>query len=335
MKIFKRTLSASVAAITLSIATFGMSSTADATSLKLSHQFSGNDIRNKVAEILAEEVKAANVDLEIQIFPSSSLFKANEQWTPMTRGQLDMIIYPLAYAGGRHPQFNLTLMPALVKNHEHAQRLNESPMMDKIEEILNGDQVVTIVKGWLAGGFASTKGCILKPEDVKGMQIRAAGKSFEQMLQGAGASIAAMPSSEIYPAMQTGILDATNTSSSSFVSYRLYEQVKCYTPAAESALWFMYQPLLMSKRSYDALSDEQRDALHAAAEKAEAYYFAEGKKEDETSIQVFKDAGVEIANLTPEDFQAWQDLAKETSYAKFVEETPGGQELLDMALSVE
>ncbi|MFH1804790.1 MAG: TRAP transporter substrate-binding protein DctP [Pseudomonadota bacterium] len=335
MKNFKNSLKLSVAAIGMSIAAFGMGSSASAETLKLSHQFSGTDIRHKVAEILAEEVKAANVDLEIQIFPSSSLFKANEQWTPMTRGQLDMIVYPLAYAGGRHPQFNLTLMPALVKNHDHANRLNQSPFMDKIEEILNGDEVVTIVKGWLAGGFASTKGCIKRPEDVKGLQIRAAGKSFEQMLQGAGASIAAMPSSEIYPAMQTGVLDATNTSSSSFVSYRLYEQVKCYTPAAGNALWFMYQPVLMSKKSYDKLNDAQKEALAAAAEKARAYYDAEGRAEDTASITVFKDAGVEIADLSDEDFAAWQELAKKTSYEAFVKETPNGQELLDLALSVE
>ncbi len=46
------------------------------------------------------------------------------------------------------------------------------------------------------------------------------------MLAGAGASIASMASSEIYNAMQTGVLDAANTSSSSFVSYRIYEQVE-------------------------------------------------------------------------------------------------------------
>ncbi|MFV1851379.1 MAG: TRAP transporter substrate-binding protein DctP [Thalassospira sp.] len=335
MKIFKKTLSASVAAITLSVAAFGMSTSADAETLKLSHQWSTSDIRHKVAQIVADEVKAANVDLEIQIFPSGSLFKANEQWTPMERGQLDMIVYPLAYAGGRIPATNLTLMPALVKNHDHANRINESAFMGKIEELLNENGVVTVAKGWLAGGFASTKGCIRLPEDVKGLQIRAAGKSFEQMLQGAGASIAAMPSSEIYPAMQTGVLDATNTSSSSFVSYRIYEQVKCYTPAGANALWFMYQPVLMSKKTYDGLNDAQKAALAAAAKKAEAYYTEEGRKEDATSVQVFKDAGVEIVDLTDADFKAWQDIAKQTSYAKFVEETPGGQELLDMALAVE
>ncbi|MEQ9674389.1 MAG: ABC transporter substrate-binding protein, partial [Roseovarius indicus] len=47
------------------------------------------------------------------------------------------------------------------------------------------------------------------------------------------------------------------------------------------------------------------------------------------------EAGVEIAEMTQEEFDAWRELAKETSYKAFVEEVPDGQELLDMALAVE
>jgi hypothetical protein len=50
---------------------------------------------------------------------------------------------------------------------------------------------------------------------------------------------------------------------------------------------------------------------------------------------VFADAGVEIAEMTREEFDAWRALAQETSYKAFVEETPNGQQLLDLALSVD
>ncbi len=308
---------------------------AHATELRLSHQWSNNDIRHKVAQMVADDVAAAGVDLDIKIFGSQSLFKAREQYKPLSRGQLDMTVLPLSYAGGQQPAFNLTLMPGLVKNHDHAARLNESPFMEAIEAKMAEDDVMVLVHGYLAGGFAGKDKCITKPEDVEGAQIRAAGKSFEQMLVGAGASIASMASSEIYNAMQTGVLTAVNTSSSSFVSYRIYEQVSCYTPAGDVALWFMYQPLLMNKSTFDGLSAEQQEALRAASDKAQAYYLEEAKKEDAASAQVFKDAGVEIAEMTQEDFDAWRTLAQETSYAAFVEEVPDGQELLDMALAVE
>ncbi len=306
-----------------------------ATELRLSHQWSNKDVRHKVAQIVADEVAAANVDLEIKIFGSKSLFKPREQYKPLSRGQLDMTVLPLSYAGGQQPAYNLTLMPGLVKNHDHAARLSKSPFMEALEAKMAEDDVMVLVHGYLAGGFAGTEKCITKPEDVAGLQTRAAGKAFEQMLAGAGASIASMASSEIYNAMQTGVLNAANTSSSSFVSYRIYEQVKCYTPAGDVALWFMYQPLLMNKSTFDGLTQPQQEALLAAAAKAEAFYLEEAKKEDAASVEVFRQAGVEIAEMSPEDFAAWRAVAQETSYKAFVEQVPDGQALLDLALAVD
>ena len=308
---------------------------ANATELRLSHQWSNNDVRHKVAQIVADVVAAADVDLEIKIFGSKSLFKPREQYTPLSRGQLDMTVLPLSYAGGQQPSYNLTLMPGLVKNHDHAARLSDSPFMEALEAKMAEDDVMVLVHGYLAGGFAGKEKCITKPDDIQGLQTRAAGKAFEQMLAGAGASIASMASSEIYNAMQTGVLDAANTSSSSFVSYRIYEQVSCYTPAGDVALWFMYQPLLMNKTTFEGLTADQQAALMAGAEKAEAYYLEEAKKQDANSVEVFEKAGVEIAHMSQEEFDAWRAIAQETSYKAFVEQVPDGQELLDMALAVE
>lgn len=316
-------------------ACLAIGSAANAETLRLSHQWSNKDVRHKVAQMVADEVAAAGVDLEIQIFGSKSLFKPREQYRPLSRGQLDMTVLPLSYAGGQQPAYNLTLMPGMVKNHDHAARLSASPFMKALEEKMAADDVMVLVHGYLAGGFVGKDKCITAPEDVKGLQTRAAGKAFEQMLAGAGASIASMASSEIYNAMQTGVLTAANTSSSSFVSYRIYEQVKCYTPAGDVALWFMYQPLLMNKSRFDGLTAEQQKALLDASAKAQAFYLEEAKKQDAASEQVFRDAGVEIAHMSAEDFAAWRALAQKTSYAKFVAEVEGGQELLDMALAVE
>jgi len=323
-----RTMAAAAALASLS---FG----AQADELRVSHQWSEGDVRHKVAQIVADEVAAADVGLELQIFPSQSLFKAREQYKPLARGQVDMIVFPLSYAGGLRNAYNLTLMPGLVKNHDHAARLNESAFMDEIEALLAEDDIMVLVHGYLAGGFAGKDRCITGPDDVQGMQTRAAGKAFEQMLAGAGASIASMSSAEIYNAMQTGVLDAANTSSSSFVSYRIYEQVACYTPAADFALWFMYQPMLMNKSKFESLTPEQQEAILAGAAKAEAFYLEEAKKQDGASRDVFAQNGVEIAEMSQEEFDAWRSIAQETAYKAFLEGSPDGQRLLDLALSVE
>ena len=76
--------------------------------------------------------------------------------------------------------------------------------------------------------------------------MRAAGKAFNQMLEAAGAGIQSMPSSEIYTGLQTGVLTGANTSSGSFVSYKIYEQVNEIRTRTEVPIALMgyYNPIL-------------------------------------------------------------------------------------------
>lgn len=307
------------------------------TVLKASHQFPGGkgDPRDEMVQIIAKEVEKANVGLTIQVFPGSSLFKPKEQWNAMVRGVLDMSAFPLDYASGQHPEFSATLMPGLVGNYDRAKRLNDSEFMTQIKKIIEDAGVVVVADAWLSGAFASKKNCITGPESIKGQVTRAAGPAFEQMLTAAGASISSMPSNEIYNGMQTGVLDATNTSSASFVSFRLYEQVKCLTAPGDNALWFMYEPVLMSKKSFDSLTKEQQDALMAAGEKSEEYFEGEARKGDQKLIDTYKKAGVEVTEMSKADFDAWLAVAKESAYKIFAEQVKGGDKLIEAALAVE
>jgi len=318
------------------LASVGLAQAADVT-LKASHQWPGGtgDVRDEMVQILAKEAAAADVGLNIRVYPGKSLFKPKDQWGAMVKGQLDISAFPLDYASGRHPQFSATLMPGLVGSHERATRLNKSPFMDSIKAIIEESGVIVLADAWLAGGFASKKNCITSPDSIKGQVTRAAGPAFEEMLAGAGASIASMPSSEIYTGMQTGVLDAANTSSGSFVSYRLYEQVKCLTAPGDTALWMMYEPILMSKKSWDKLNPDQQAALKAAGQKAQDFFLGEAKALDTTMVDVFKKAGVEVVNMSPDDYQAWLAIAKETAYKNFAENVPGGKELIEEALAVQ
>lgn len=324
-------------AIAASLSVFFASAAAADTTLRVSHQFPGGkgDVRDEMVQLMAREVAAANVGLELQVYPGQSLFKAKEQWGALVRGRLDMTSLPLDYASGRHPEFSATLMPGLVRSHERAQRLNDSEFMDMIKKVINDAGARVLADAWLAGGFASNQQCITSPDTVQGQTMRAAGPAFDEMLATAGASIASMPSSEIYTAMQTGVLDGANTSSGSFVSYRIYEQVTCLTAPGANALWFMYEPVLISERSWNSLNEEQQAALMAAGEKAEVYFAKEAAGLDQKMADVFAENGVEVVNLSPEDYQAWLEIAQKSSYKTFSENVPNGQALIDAALAVE
>ncbi len=305
--------------------------------LRASHQWPGGkgDVRDEMVQLIGKELEKADVGLALQVFPGESLFKAKDQWGAVTKGQVDITAFPLDYASGRHPAFSATLMPGLVGNHERAARLNDSPFMDDIKAEVEEAGAIVLSDAWLAGGFVSSTQCITAPDTAKGQVLRAAGPAFEEMLVGAGSSISSMPSSEIYTGMQQNVLTGANTSSGSLVSYRIYEVAKCLTAPGENALWFMYEPILMSKRSFDRLNEEQQKALMAAGQVAEDYFAGEAKKLDAELIDVYKKNGVEVVEMSKADYDAWLQIAKETSYKNFAEKVPNGQKLIDEALAVE
>jgi TRAP-type C4-dicarboxylate transport system substrate-binding protein len=308
----------------------------DAQTLKASHQFPGGkgDARDEMVQIIAREAKAANAGLEIQVYPGASLFKPNDQWNALVNGQLDISSFPLDYASGKVRAFGATLMPGLVRNHERAQRLNDSDFMKEIKSKIEKAGVLVLADAWLAGAVASKKSCIRKPDDMKGLKIRSAGPTFAAMWQQAGASIVSIPSNEVYNALQTGVADATDTSTGSFVSFRLYEQVKCITAPGDNALWFMYEPVLMSKRSFDRLNKQQQDVLLKAGKKSEEFFDGASKKLDDDMVATFKKNNVEVATMSPAEYDAWIKVAQESSYKQFSSEVPDGKKLVDMALSV-
>jgi len=285
-------------------------------------------------QIIAREAKAAGVGLDIQVYPGASLFKPNDQWNAMVNGQLDMSSFPLDYASGKVGAFSATLMPALVRSHERAARLNDSPFMQEIKAKIDKAGVIVLSDAWLAGAVASKRGCILKPQDIKGLKIRSAGPTFAAMWQEAGASIVSVPSNEVYNALQTGVADATDTSTGSFVSFRIYEQVKCITAPGDNALWFMYEPVLMSKRSFNRLNKEQQGVLINGGKKAEDYFNKATKGLDDEMVTTFKKHDVEVVTLTPEDYAAWVKIARESSYKQFAAEVSDGKKLIEEALAV-
>jgi TRAP-type C4-dicarboxylate transport system substrate-binding protein len=282
--------------------------------------------------MIAREAKTAGV--EFQVYPGASLFKPNDQWNALVNGQLDISSFPLDYASGKVRAFGATLMPGLVRNHERAARLNNSPFMADIKAAIDKAGVKVLSDAWLAGAVASKKNCVRKPDDIKGLKIRSAGPTFASMWQAAGASIVSIPSNEVYNALQTGVADATDTSTGSFVSFRIYEQVKCITAPGDNALWFMYEPVLMSKRSFNRLKKEQQDALLAAGKKAEAYFKEEAPKLDQKMEKVFKENNVEVVHMSPQEYDEWLKVAQKSSYAEFAKEVPNGKKLIDEALAV-
>lgn len=232
--------------------------------LRLSHQWpapTGED--SDFRSVLAEDFKALVEEktdgaVEVTVFPNSSLVDATEQYNAMVQGAIDASIFPLDYASGEVPQFSITLMPTLPRSHDVAQGWQDAEIGERIEQMTSENGVKILTWVWNAGAIGAKGEPVVAPDDVRpGMTMRAAGSYVERMLEAAGAGITSLPSSEIYTAMQTGVLDAAVTSTGSFASYNLQEQVDSYTsPTAGNTFWFMFEPLIISNSAFEGLCPE-------------------------------------------------------------------------------
>ncbi|MDQ6679840.1 MAG: TRAP transporter substrate-binding protein DctP [Pseudomonadota bacterium] len=309
--------------------------------IKISHQFpaasdENGDFRDRLTHRFATEVeKQTKGALKFEIYPGSSLVKTNSQISALRKGALDMALVPLAYGGGEIPELNLTLMPTLIKSYEQGLRWKTAPIGAALDRILDekGMKIVTWV--WQAGGIASSAQPAVAPDDVKGLKMRGGSKEVDQMLKTAGASITSMPSSEIYSAMQSGVLDGAVTSSTSLISYRLSDFAKHVTTARKNTFWFMFEPLVISKTLYESLTPEQQKVVMTVGASLEPFGMVESKKDDQRLAEVFTKAGAKVHDMDDAAFAKWRAIAQDTAFKDFAANVKNGKALLDMAIAVQ
>jgi TRAP-type transport system periplasmic protein len=143
-----------------------------------------------------------------------------------------------------------------------------------------------------------------------------------------------VPSNEIYNAMSSGVLDAAMTSSTSLITFRLSENAKSVTTARNKAVWFMFEPLVISKETWSKLTPEQQKIFAEVGASLEPFAKESAQADDKELANVFTKAGAKVVDMDEAAFLKWQAVAKDTAYKDFAANVKNGQQLLDMALSV-
>src|SRR5471030_1571404 len=318
MAISRRKVLQGLAAAPAILAASRMGYAADAKTIKISHQFPGGsidkgDFRDRLTRKFAAEVeKRTGGSLKFEVYPGSSLMKTVAQFSALRNGALDMSLYPLAYAGGEVQELNIGLMPCMVTSYEQGFAWKKAEIGRELMKLLDARGVKMITWIWQAGGTASRAKPVVEPDDVKGLKIRGGSREMDLMLKAAGGIISSVPSNEIYPAMQTGSLDAAVTSSTSLISFRLEEISKNLTTGRGRSFWYMLEPLIMSKAVFDSLPAEHQKVVAAAGEAMEPFALAAAKHDDEQIAQIYGKAGVKVHDMDDAAIAKWKAIAEPT-----------------------
>jgi TRAP-type C4-dicarboxylate transport system substrate-binding protein len=311
------------------------------TRLRMSHQWpkssgKGGDFRSMLAQKFADRVsERTDGNVQVRVSPNGSLVEADAQYKAIEQGTIDMSVFPVVYAVGQYPAFDVTTLPCLIRNHRQAQNWKEAEIGRRLESIFEKAGSKILVWNWNSLCQGVKQGSpIVRPDDVRGGAVwRGAGPRLEQLLQKAGASITSMSSSEIYSALQTGVLDGFATSPGSYRSYRLYEQTSSYTSPTQNTLGFFFEPLLIGLKQFEELPDDVQTAFEETGASLQSFAYEASEKDDLITERKTKEEGVTVTTIDDAAFAAWKAMS-EPIWSDFAAAVPGGEELVELAKQV-
>jgi tripartite ATP-independent transporter DctP family solute receptor len=299
------------------------------TVLKLGHVGSPGSLFALTADEFARRVKEkTNGKVVIQVFGSSQLGDDTEMMQKVKLGTLDMTI-PSTVMSSVVPAYGLFEMPYLVRDRDHMKRIEKDVVWPTLAPLAekSGYQVLAV---WENGFRQITNNLhpIRVPEDLRGIKLRVPkGKWRIKMFQAYGASPSAMGLSEVFVALQTGVMDGEENPLTQIYTSKFQEVQKflsmtdhVYTPAY----------LVASPRKWSSLAADQRKSVEAAAKETQPFVYETGAKMDKELLGKIKEAGLKVNEADKAAFQK----ASKPVYDEFSQEVPNGKEMIDKALAL-
>lgn len=225
----------------------------------------------KTFDYFADRVfNLTNGDLKISVHYARSLGDAREVVEYIRLGTVDFAHVPTANLTQILPTFDVFSLPFIFKNTRHYWAFLHSEKAQKLLEPLNAKGITPLF--WVETGVRSffTRGKPIRhPDDMKGMKIRVmASPIMVGTINALGGNGVALAASELYGALQTGVVDGAEMAPNMYYSYRYYEVTDFF---AESEHFMTPDVMLMSKKTWDSLSKGQKEAILKASAEAESY----------------------------------------------------------------
>lgn len=308
------TLSAIVVALALS------SSAMAATVLKLGHIAESTNPYGQGADKFAELVKQkSNGDIEIKVFPSSSLGTQKELIEGLIYGTVNMTLTGTAELGTFQPQMAIFDMPFLFKDRAHAFKALDTVGME-LGKPLEAKGIKLL--GYMENGIrhmTNNAHPIKSPADMKGLKIRVMNnKVYVEMMKALGASPTPMALAELYSGMQAGVVNGQENPSAHIFTKRFYE-VQKYASLTGHA--YAAEPVLISMSTWKKLKPEQQAIIQSAATEAIAWQRALAEAKDSEFWDKIKQTGkMEVITVDRKPFMdatesVYKQLAKTVGQA--------------------
>ncbi|MEW6259238.1 MAG: TRAP transporter substrate-binding protein [Thermodesulfobacteriota bacterium] len=281
--------------------------TAEPIVIKFSHVVAVDTPKGQAAEFfkkLAEERTKGAV--KVEVYPNSQLYKDKEEMEALQMGSVQMLAPSLAKFGPLGvKEFELFDLPFIFDGYQDLHKVTMGPVGKKLLEKLE----VKGIKGlaYWDNGFKvmSANKMIKLPGDMKGLKMRIqSSKVLDAQMRALGAIPQVMAFSEVYQALQTGVVDGTENPPSNLYTQKMHEVQKYVTLTDHGYLGYA---VLVNKKFWEGLPGDIRNQLESAMNEATIFANKIAKDKNDEDMAAVKASGKsEVISLTPEERAQWK-----------------------------
>jgi len=277
--------------------------------IKFSHVVAPETPKGKGAEKfkeLAEQRTGGKV--KVEVYPNSQLYKDKEELEALQLGAVQMLAPSLAKFGPLGvKEFEVFDLPYIFPNKEALAKVTEGPLGQQLLKKLEPKGIIGLAY-WDNGFKVMSANKPLKtPADFKGLKMRIqSSKVLEAQMRALGALPQVMAFSEVYQAMQTGVVDGSENTPSNMYTQKHHEVQKHITVSDHGYIGYA---VIVNKNFWEKLPADIRTQLEGAMKDATIHANQAAQKDNDDAMAAMKASGrTEIYTLTDQERIAWRKV---------------------------
>ena len=275
--------------------------------IKFSHVVAQNTPKGQAADyfkkIAEERTKHA---VKIEVYPNSQLYKDKEEMEALQLGAVQMLAPSLAKFGPLGvKEFEVFDLPFIFDSYAELHKVTQGPVGAKLLKKLEAKGILGLA--YWDNGFKvmSANKPIKSVEDFKGQKMRIqSSKVLESQMRSVGAIPQTMAFSEVYQALQTGVVNGTENPPSNLYTQKMHEVQKYVTLSDHGYLGYA---VIVNKKFWEGLPADIRKTLEACIKDATKYANDVAKKDNDEALAAVKKSGrSQFVTLTAAEKAAWR-----------------------------
>ncbi|RXI25475.1 DctP family TRAP transporter solute-binding subunit [Aliarcobacter skirrowii] len=290
--------------------------------MKISHVVSSSTPKGIASDYLEKRIEElTNGRIDVQVFPNSQLYGDGEEMKALVMNNVQVIMPSLSKFTSIAPQMQLFDLPFIFRDKAHLYAVMDGEVGAKLKSFIDAKKQMLAFDYWDAGfkHFSSSKQPIVNPEDAKGLKFRIqSSKVLEAQFKAVGLNPQILPFSEVYSALQQGVVDATENPLSNLYTKKFHEVQSSVTLSSHGYLGYL---VVMNQQFFNKLPKDLQEHVKTAMKEATELERRETAIEDAKIIDALrkyaKDSGrLEIYELNDEQVANWRRVMS-TVYPQF------------------